>query len=81
MTATAKLFMNGRSQAVRLPAEFRMKGNEVFIERIGDALVLREKPKGWDDFFAKPSKTPEDFLADRGQEPPQDRDCFHDMDA
>lgn len=85
MTATAKLFMNGRSQAVRLPAEFRMQGTEVLIEKVADTLVLREKPSGWDDFFAKPSETPEDFLADRGadrcQEPPQDRDWFHHVDA
>lgn len=81
MTAIAKLFKNGRSQAVRLPAEFRMKGTEVLIEKVGNTVVLREKISGWDDFFAKPSATPEDFLKDRGQEPPQDRACFHDMDA
>lgn len=37
----AKLFANGRSQAVRLPKEFRMPGTEVFIERRGDEVVLR----------------------------------------
>lgn len=36
----AKLFMNGRSQAVRLPKEFRMPGSEVYIERRGDEIVL-----------------------------------------
>jgi antitoxin VapB len=41
MKPTAKLFYNGRSQAVRLPKEFRMPGTEVYVERDGDAIVLR----------------------------------------
>lgn len=81
MNATAKLFMNGRSQAVRLPAEFRFEGTEVFIERQGDAVILRPKPVGWDDFFAAEPRTPDDFLADRGQEPPQERDWADALDA
>lgn len=40
MTATAKLFMHGRSQAVRLPKEFRMPGTEVKVRKIGDAVLL-----------------------------------------
>jgi len=78
---TAKLFVNGRSQAVRLPAEFRFEGKEVYIERAGDAVILRPKPVGWDDFFAGPSATPDEFLADRDDASPQDRDCFHALDA
>lgn len=81
MTATAKLFMNGRSQAVRLPAEFRFQGTEVFIERQGEAIVLRPKPVGWDDFFAATPRTPDDFLAGREQEPPQERDWANALDA
>jgi antitoxin VapB len=73
---TAKLFMNGRSQAVRLPAEFRFSGSEVLIEREGDAVVLRPKPEGWDDFFARASQVPDDFLADRADRPPQERELF-----
>lgn len=38
---SAKLFMNGRSQAVRLPREFRFEGDEVLVERKGNAVVLR----------------------------------------
>jgi virulence-associated protein VagC len=41
MKKTAKLFYNGRSQAVRLPKEFRMPGTEVYVERDGDAIVLK----------------------------------------
>ncbi|MBS0522195.1 MAG: AbrB/MazE/SpoVT family DNA-binding domain-containing protein [Proteobacteria bacterium] len=52
---TAKLFRNGRSQAVRLPKEFRFEGDEVYIRRQGKSVVLtsKEKPKEnpWKDFF------------------------------
>lgn len=76
MARTAKLFMNGRSQAVRLPAEFRFAGSEVLIEREGDAVVLRPKPEGWDDFFARRSQVPDDFLAGRDDRPPEERELF-----
>lgn len=81
MPQTAKLFMNGRSQAVRLPAEFRFEGKEVYIEREGDRVILRPKPANWDDYFARPPVVPDDFLADRNDTPPQDREWFHDVDA
>jgi antitoxin VapB len=78
---TAKLFTTGRSQAVRLPAEFRFDGNEVFIRRdagTGD-VILSRKPDSWDGLFALHGKgdVPKDFLtsADRNQSP-QDRDPF-----
>jgi antitoxin VapB len=52
---TAKLFRNGRSQAVRLPEEFRFEGDEVYVRREGQAVVLlpKEKPKAnpWKSFF------------------------------
>lgn len=52
---TAKLFKNGRSQAVRLPKAFRFEGDEVYIQRAGQAVMLipKEKPKidPWKDFF------------------------------
>jgi antitoxin VapB len=46
MTSTAKVFMNGRSQAVRLPAKFPFSFWEVFVEQQGDVLLLRPKPTG-----------------------------------
>jgi antitoxin VapB len=76
MPQKAKIFMNGRSQAVRLPAEFRFSVREVFIERQGDAVIIRPKPLGWDDFFARPSQVPEDFLAERKDLAPQKRELF-----
>lgn len=78
MPATAKLFKNGRSQAVRLPAQFRFEGDEVFIRRdeaTGD-VILSKRPTSWDDFFELAEKTevPPDFLADRDRSPPRERD-------
>ena len=76
MPQTAKLFMNGRSQAVRIPAEFRFKGREVYIEKQGEAVIIRPKPTGWDDFFARPPRVPADFLEDRQDVPPEKRELF-----
>lgn len=78
MTETAKLFQNGRSQAVRLPAPYRFEGKEVFIRRdaaTGD-VILSRRPGGWADFFALVDDTdiPADFLADRTESAPQTRE-------
>jgi len=49
---TAKVFMNGRSQAIRLPKEFRVSGDEVFITKEKDKIVLFEKPqKTWKELL------------------------------
>ena len=50
--ATAKVFMSGRSQAVRLPKEFRVAGSELTITRVGGSLVLTPIETGWGEFFA-----------------------------
>ena len=81
MTHIAKLFRNGRSQAVRLPAEYRFDTTEVYIRRdpeTGD-VILSRKPTTWDGFFAalKDARVPADFLAARErQQNAQDRDPF-----
>lgn len=79
MPRTAKLFQNGRSQAVRLPMEYRFEGSEVYVRRApsGD-VILSRKPESWDDFFElmKTVHVPEDFLADRNDAPPQKRKLF-----
>ena len=80
MRQVAKLFMNGRSQAVRLPATFRFDCEEVYIRRdpeTGD-VILSKKPGSWDDFFklADAAGIPADFMADRANEPPQERTLF-----
>ncbi len=50
---TAKLFKNGRSQAVRLPKEMQFSGSEVFIKRVGDHVELSQKPKTWEAIFER----------------------------
>jgi antitoxin VapB len=80
MARTAKLFRNGRSLAVRLPAEFRFEGKEVFIRRdsaTGD-VILSPRPESWKSFFefADQADVPADFLSERGDAPPPDRDLF-----
>jgi antitoxin VapB len=77
---TAKLFRNGRSQAVRLPVDFRFEGSEVYVRRdpvTGD-VILSRRPESWQDFFElmKSIDVPNDFLADRDDLPPQKRDLF-----
>ena len=75
--ATAKLFCNGRSQAVRLPARFRFEGaDEVFVSRVGDKVVLSAKPSSWDDFFDAKSAGAPGFLGRRNDRPPQKRKLF-----
>ncbi len=79
MTKTAKLFTNGGSQAVRLPAEFRFDGEVVYIHRdpaSGDVVLSSRSRADWQRFMALRAQlapVPEDFLADRGQ-PSQPRD-------
>jgi antitoxin VapB len=55
MTATAKLFAHGGSQAVRLPKAFRFEGSEVSIRKEGDAVILEpiRPQESWDAFFAR----------------------------
>lgn len=68
MTQTARLFVTGRSQAVRLPREYRFEGGEVFIRRdpvTGD-VVLSRRPDSWEGFrsLCKTTAVPADFMAE-----------------
>jgi len=66
----AKVFKNGQSQAVRLPKEFRVDTDEVFIYKDADNIILFPKPKiTWEDFFEKHEACPEFELdrSDKGQ--------------
>jgi antitoxin VapB len=80
MLATAKLFITGRSQAVRLPREFRFQGTEVFIRRDSNTgeVVLSAKPASWQEFFELADRTeiPPDFLADREDLSAEERTLF-----
>ncbi|CBL44983.1 Similar to virulence associated protein VapB [gamma proteobacterium HdN1] len=69
MSQVAKLFINGRSQAVRLPAAYRFDTKEVFIRQdpeTGD-VILSRRPATWDDFFfaLKDADIPVDFLSEK----------------
>ena len=84
-TRVAKLFKNGASQAVRLPAEFRFEGSEVYATRDEDTgdVILSTRPgaRVWDAFFAlaRSAGAPEDFMADRPMNTvPEERDLFTD---
>ncbi|TGK71125.1 antitoxin [Leptospira wolffii] len=59
---TAKLFINGRSQAVRLPKEFQFKGDDVFIQKVGEAVILVPKNKAWNVFLDGLNNFSDDFL-------------------
>ena len=76
MAQTAKVFITGRSQAVRLPKAYRFNSKEVFIYKEGNRVILSEKPESWDDFFASPTRVTEDFMAERADLPPQKRELF-----
>jgi antitoxin VapB len=70
---TAKLFMHGRSQAVRLPKEFRMEGTEVEIWREGEVVKLKpmtQAPVSWKQIFSELKNMPdvEGFMEDRAQD-------------
>lgn len=81
MSQVAKLFNNGRSQAVRLPAAYRFDAKEVFIRQDPDTgdVILSRKPATWDDFFAalEGADVPADFLDEKERnQGPQARDPF-----
>jgi len=83
MLAIAKIFTNGRSQAVRLPAPFRFDGKEVYIRKnpeTGD-VILSNKPADWEGFFAalNAATVPADFLSpEQRQQDVGQRDVFAD---
>ena len=47
----AKVFENGRSQAIRIPKEYRVDADEVMIRKVGSVLIIAPRNVGWDDFF------------------------------
>ena len=64
---TAKLFRNGRNQAIRLPEEFRFRGTEVFVKKTGNTVLLIPVEDSWQTLFDSLSQFSEDFLASRDQ--------------
>jgi antitoxin VapB len=72
MIKTAKLFRNGNSQAVRLPREFRFKGDEVRIRKVGDTVVLEPIIPDVKAWLAELRRHPlsKDFMAEGRDQPP-----------
>lgn len=71
---TTKLFQNGRSQAVRLPKEFRFEGTEVYIKKVGNAVVLLPIENSWDALVSSLALFPNDFMENREQPEGQTRE-------
>ena len=67
----AKIFKNGRSQAVRLPKEFRFSGTDVYIKKIGNMVILLPKDDPWAPLINSLNQFTEDFMQSREQ-PAQD---------
>jgi antitoxin VapB len=64
---TAKLFKNGKSQAVRLPKQFKFQGTEVYIKRIGRNVMLIPKDDPWQSLVSSLDDFSDDYMADRKQ--------------
>ncbi|MBM4464947.1 MAG: antitoxin [Chloroflexi bacterium] len=73
---TAKLFRNGRSQAVRLPKDFRLEGAEVFIKKVGNAILLIPYRESWQTLFDSLDQFSNDFMETRNQPEQQARESL-----
>ena len=69
-TKIAKLFRNGRSQAVRLPREFRFEGDEVRIRQVGQGVLLEPRIKDVKQWFAQLDSFKPDFMKKRSRQQP-----------
>lgn len=69
---TAKVFMNGRSQAVRLPKEYRFEDDEVYINKVGNVVMLYPKDDPWASFFAGANMFTDDFMSEPLEDRPLD---------
>jgi len=62
MQRKAKIFMNNRSQAVRLPKEYQFDTPDVFIRKIGDEVILSPRPADWSSYLASGPTASADFM-------------------
>lgn len=74
MQRKAKVFMNNRSQAVRLPKEFQFNVPEVFIRKQGSDVVLSPRPFDWSSYLAEGPAASADFMEQVGDLPVQERE-------
>jgi antitoxin VapB len=73
MQRTAKIFMNNRSQAVRLPKEFQFNTSEVFIRKNGDDVILSVRPTDWSAYLASGPVASQEFMEGIEDLPIQER--------
>lgn len=73
---TAKIFINGRSQAVRLPKEFRFPGSDVFIKKVGQLVILIPKDDPWASLANSLDQFTDDFMESRDQPRQDSRETF-----
>jgi len=73
---TAKVFVTGRSQAVRIPKQYRFSTDEVYIEKVDDQIILSPKPKSWAQYFASAKHFTEDFPDNIKDVLPEEREPF-----
>ena len=77
MEVTAKLFVNGRSQAVRIPKAYQFEGvDEVILRKEGDALIILPARKSWESFADEVERADADFMAERPDLMEDDRVAF-----
>jgi antitoxin VapB len=73
MQRTAKIFMNNRSQAVRLPKEFQFATSEVFIRKQGDEVILSARPEDWSAYLTSGPVASDEFMDGVDDLPVQER--------
>lgn len=73
MLRTAKIFMNNRSQAVRIPKEFQFSVSEVYIRKQGDDVILSPRPKDWSALLNSDAVASEEFMKNVEKLPVQER--------
>jgi antitoxin VapB len=73
MQRIAKIFMNNRSQAVRLPKEFQFATSEVFIRKQGDDVILSARPEDWSAYLTSGPVASDEFMDGVEDLPVQDR--------
>ncbi len=74
MQRKAKIFMNNRSQAVRLPKEFQFRTQEVFIRKEGSEVILSSRPFDWSSYLAEAPVASATFMDEVEDLPVQERD-------
>ena len=74
MKRTAKLFMNNRSQAVRLPKEFQFNAREVYIRKERSNIILSPRPLDWNSYLAEGPVASESFMQEVEELPAQVRE-------